>query len=181
MLPSIRKTGKYELQNETDEQLIARALVAANAIVDKLQNRVDFLEERVAVREQQIAEMNPKVAYYDTILNSKGLTSTTTIAKDYGMSGRELNKILNLLGIQWKQNKTWVLYQKYAEQGYTSTKTETYQDSNGTYQIAVNTYWTQKGRLLLYEALKDCGVIPMIERQRKIDARRLKNRGNIDV
>ena len=99
MLPSIRKTGKYELQNETDEQLIARALVATNAIVDKLQNRVDFLEERVAVREQQIAEMNPKVAYYDTILNSKGLTSTTTIAKDYGMSDRELNKILHLIGI----------------------------------------------------------------------------------
>ena len=165
VLPSIRKTGKYEAKRETDEQLIARALIAANAIVVKLQDRVGLLEERVAVQGQQIAEMNPKAAYYDMILNSKGLTSITTIAKDYGMSGSKMNELLHELGVQWKQNETWVLYQKYAEQGYTNTKTHNFNDNNGHYKSKVHTYCTQKGRLFIYEILKKANILPLIERK----------------
>ena len=170
VLPSIRKTGSYAVTQETDEELIARALVAANAIVAKLQDRVGLLEERVAVQGQQIAEMNPKAAYYDMILNAKGLVSITTIAKDYGMSGTKMNELLHEQGIQWKQNKTWVLYQQYADKGYTNTKTHEYQDNNGNYQVVVHTYWTQKGRLFIYETLKKAGILPKIEREDKTAA-----------
>ena len=164
VLPSIRKTGKYQLTEETRDQLIARALIAAKQVVSELTAKVGVLEERVAVQGQQIAEMRPKSAYYDMILNAKGLVSITTIAKDYGMSGQALNKQLHELGIQWKQNRTWVLYQKYADKGYTQTKTTDYQDSQGEYKLVVHTYWTQKGRLFLYALLKDAGILPLIEK-----------------
>ena len=169
VLPSIRKTGKYEVpkEQETDEQLISRAVVVANRIIAKMQDRISNLEETVAVQGMQIAEMNPKAAYYDMILNCKDVVSITTIAKDYGMSGCKLNDLLHEYGVQWKQNDVWVLYQKHAEQGYTNTKTHNYIDNHGEHKAKVHTYWTQKGRLFIYETLKREGILPLIEREDK--------------
>ncbi len=47
--------------------------------------------------------------------------------------------------------------------GYTSTKTHTYLDSEGQH-TKVRTYWTQKGRLFIYELLKEDGIYPNIEK-----------------
>ena len=172
VLPSIRKHGIYATDEAVDKIIndpdfgikLLQELKAERQRRAELQNRVENLEERVAIQEQQIAEMKPKSAYYDMILNAKGLVSITTIAKDYSISGTKMNEILHDQGIQWKQNKTWVLYQKYAKEGYTNTKTCEYQDNKGEYQIAVHTYWTQKGRLFIYETLKKIGILPRIER-----------------
>ena len=173
VLPSIRKTGKYEVPNTIDKMIndpdfgikLLQQLKEERERRIKLQNRVEDLEDRVAVQGQQLAEMNPKAAYYDMILNAKGLVSITTIAKDYGMSGTKMNALLHELGVQWKQNNTWVLMQKYADKGYTNTKTTEYQNHNGEYKVAVHTYWTQKGRLFLYETLKKANILPKIERE----------------
>lgn len=172
VLPSIRKHGIYATGDTIDKMIddpdfgikLLQQLKEERERRINLQNRVGVLEERVAVQGQQIAEMNPKAAYYDMILNAKGLVSITTIAKDYGMSATKMNAPLHELGVQWKQNKTWVLYQKYADKGYANTKTTEYQNSNGEYKVAVHTYWTQKGRLFLYETLKKADVLPKIER-----------------
>ena len=167
VLPSIRKTGKYEVRSETREQLISRALIEAKVVVAEFNARIGSLEETVAVQGMQIAEMNPKAAYYDMILNCKDVVSITTIAKDYGMSGCKLNDLLHEYGVQWKQNNVWVLYQKHAEQGYTNTKTHNYIDNHGEHKAKVHTYWTQKGRLFIYETLKRQGILPLIEREDK--------------
>lgn len=168
VLPSIRKIGKYESAQtpETDEQLIARALVAANNVISKLQNHVKSLEETIVVKDQQIAEMNPKVDYYDLILRCPDLVTITTIAQDYGMSAQELNKTLKDLEVQWKQNHTWVLRKKYVSEGYTKTKTHSYKDNQGMEHAATHMYWTQKGRLFIYQLLKENGILPLIERER---------------
>lgn len=68
-------------------------------------------------------------------------------------------------GVQFKQGKIWLLYQKYADKGYTSTKTQTYNGKNGEVHTKVHTYWTQKGRLFIYELLKSDGILPLIERE----------------
>ena len=173
VLPSIRKHGIYATDDTIDKMIndpdfgikLLQQLKEERERRIKLQNRVEDLEDRVAVQGQQLAEMNPKAAYYDMILNAKGLVSITTIAKDYGMSGTKMNELLHEHGIQWKQNKTWVLYQQYADKGYTNTKTHEYQDNNGEYKVVVHTYWTQKGRLFIYETLKRQGILPKIERE----------------
>ena len=111
-------------------------------------------------QKQQLIEYEPKVTYYDLVLKSPNLITITLIAKDYGKSGQWLNKFLNEQGIQYKQSGTWLLYQKYAQLGY--TKSETYIDEETGF-TKLNTKWTQKGRLFIYDLLKSNGYLPLIE------------------
>ena len=85
------------------------------------------------------------------------------IAKDYGKSAKWLNNLLHELGIQYNQSGVWLLYQKYAQLGYTRSKTHTYSGNDGKQHSKLHTYWTQKGRLFIYQLLKDKGVLPLIE------------------
>ena len=140
------------------EKLMARALKVAERTISQL-------ETTVAVQSQQLAEAAPKVSYYDLILNCKDLISISKIAKDYGMSAVKLNDLLRDMGIQYRQGNVWLLYQKYAAQGYTSTKTHEYMGSDGANHAKTATYWTQKGRLFIYNKLKDNGILPTIERE----------------
>ena len=127
------------------------------------QERRKAAELTVSVQSQQIAELQPKASYYDVVLNCKDLMSIGKIAKDFGKSAVWLNKWLHEKGVQYKQGDIWLLYQKYAEKGYTSTKTQSYNGSDGEVHSKVHTYWTQKGRLFLYSLLKENGFLPVIE------------------
>ena len=131
------------------------------------QEAIEKLEIENKVKDQQILEMKPKVSYYDLILQCKSLLSTTSISKDYGMSATEFNKLLHNLGVQYCQGGVWFLYQRYADKGYTQTKTHNYSKSDGTQGAKPHTYWTQKGRLFLYDFLKEHGYLPTIEREEK--------------
>lgn len=147
----------------TPEMVIGRALQIAKKQIDSLKTENNMLSTTVAVQEQQISELKPKASYYDVVLNCPGLLSVSVIAKDYGKSAKWLNAYLHKKGIQYKQGKTWLLYQKYAECGYTCTKTSTVPASDGTQHTKVHTYWTQKGRLYIYDILKSDGILPLIE------------------
>lgn len=155
---------KVEEAWNSPEMVMKRALEFANQKVEQLIQRTFTLETTVAVQEQQISELKPKASYYDVVLNCKDLMSATEIAKDYGKSARWLNDLLHNHGIQFKQGGIWLLYQKYAEKGYTSTKTHNYLDDNGGTHSKVHTYWTQKGRLFIYDLLKSHGILPTMER-----------------
>ena len=162
VLPAIRKHGVYAVDEvlENPDMLIS-ALQALKAEKEKAKR----LTETLAVQEQQIAELQPKASYYDVVLNCKDLVSVTEIAKDYGKSAKWLNEKLHELGIQFKQGgKTWLLYQKYAQKGYTSTKTQTYNGNDGEVHTKVHTYWTQKGRLFIYDKLKAENILPVMEK-----------------
>jgi anti-repressor protein len=154
---------QIEEQWNTPDAVMARALNFANQKLAEIQQSNLKLTEKVAIQEQQIIEMQPKVTYYDIVLNCKDLVTITTIAKDYGKSGQWMNETLHELGIQYKQGKIWLLYQKHAEQGYTSTKTSIYDGTDGEKHTSVHTYWTQKGRLFIYDTLKANGILPLIE------------------
>ena len=160
VLPSIRKHGAYavdELIN--DPELAIKAFTALKE--ERLKNKK--LETTVAVQTQQIAELQPKASYYEVVLNCKDLISTTEIAKDYGKSAVWLNAHLHERKVQFKQGGIWLLYAKYAEKGYTNTKTQTYNGNDGNPHTKVHTYWTQKGRLFIYDLLKSEGITPLIE------------------
>lgn len=135
---------------------------ALRAYADEVEKNEKLIDE-IKVKNVLIAEYEPKVTYYDQILSSVDTITITQIAKDYGMSAQELNKLLHEQGIQYKQNKQWILYQKYAKLGYTKSKTVPITYKNGEQGVALNTQWTQKGRLFLYELLKNHGYLPLIE------------------
>lgn len=147
----------------TPEQVMARALKMADKTISGLKERCNFLGEQVIEKQKQIEEMQPKATYYDLILQCPDLVSATVIAKDYGMTATEFNRYLHELGIQFKQSGVWVLYREYDHFGYTSTKTRNYSDSTGKQHSKPHMYWTQKGRLFLYDFLKSKGIVPAIE------------------
>lgn len=145
------------------EMVMTRALQIAQRKLEDVKAINLQLETTVKVQEQQIAELKHKASYYDIVLNCKDLVSTSAIAKDYGKSAVWLNGYLHDKGIQYKQGKIWLLYQKYAEQGYTGTKTVPVPFPDGSLHTKVHTYWTQKGRLFIYDLLKHDGIYPLIE------------------
>lgn len=162
-----RKFRQYFIQVEeawnSPEAIMARALHFANQQLALLSQQNLALTETVAIQNQQITEMKPKVSYYDVVLNCKDLISTSAIAKDYGKSAIWMNRYLHEKGVQFKRGDIWLLYQRYAREGYTSTKTHTYPGTNGETHTKVHTYWTQKGRLFIYELMKSDGYMPLIE------------------
>lgn len=162
VLPSIRQHGMYAM-----DDLIENPDLAINALLALKEEREKrkALEIDNQVKDQQIAELQPKASYYDLVLQCKGLLSMTEIAKDYGMSAKGMNKKLHELGVEFNQSGVWFLYAKYQDQGYTQTKTQNYNKPDGTQGSKAHMYWTQKGRLFLYELLKQSGILPMIERQ----------------
>lgn len=151
VLPTIRRHGMYA--------------------IDELLNDDEFLEQTIVhlraerakrlAAEQALLEAAPKVSYYDVVLASPSLITTTEIAKDYGLSAKKLNRILRDEHVQFHQSGRWFLYAPYAEQGYTQSKTHEY----GEGKTKTHMYWTQKGRLFIYDLLKNrCGLLPVIER-----------------
>ena len=147
----------------TPEQVFARALRMADQTINSLKDRCQFLGGQVEEQQKVIEELQPKASYYDMILQCKDLIATTVIAKDYGMSAVRFNRILNDMKIQYKVNKQWVLYSKYQNCGYVHSKTIDITRSNGDPDVTMQTQWTQKGRLFLYEELKKTGIYPVIE------------------
>ena len=164
-----RKFRQYFIQVEeawnSPEAIMARALQFANQQLALLKHQNMELTDTIAVQNQQILEMKPKVSYYDVVLNCKDLISTSAIAKDYGKSAIWMNRYLNEKPVQFKQGDIWLLYQKYAQKGYTSTKTHSYPGTDGETHTKVHTYWTQKGRLFIYELMKSDGMMPLIEQE----------------
>lgn len=149
----------------TGKELMALALVEAQRTLMERDEVVKQLETEVNVKNQVIGELKPKADYTDRILKNPGLVTTTQIAKDYGMSAYEMNNKLHELKIQFKQSGQWLLYKEYHGMGYTHSETIDITRSDGTPDVRMNTKWTQKGRLFLYEKLKVDGVIPVIERE----------------
>lgn len=147
----------------TPEQVFARALKMADQTIAKLKDSVKSLSTEVNMKNQIIGELKPKADYYDEILNNPGLVTITQIAKDYGMSGKKMNEVLHDLGIQYKQSDQWLLYSKYHGMGYTHSKTVDIVRSDGRSDVKMNTKWSQKGRIFLYETLKENGILPVIE------------------
>lgn len=172
VIPTIRKTGGYvnndELFIETYfsqvEESTKAMLRATLATVREVNEKNRQLEQTVGIQSQQIAELQPKATYYDVVLQCEDLISITAIAKDYGKSARWMNNYLHGKGVQYRQGDIWLLYQTYAERGYTSTKTFKY-DDGGENHVKVHTYWTQKGRLFIYELMKSDGHLPIIEQE----------------
>ena len=134
-----------ELESKKVPQSYAQALLEAGRLALELEK----VELENKVQKQLISEYEPKVTYYDKILQSINSVNISQVAKDYGISGKELNDILNQEKVQYKQNGQWLLYSKYQDLGYTKSVTG---ESNGFAWI--RSKWTQKGRLFIHALLE---------------------------
>lgn len=166
VLPAIRKYGAYLTPEKVEEVLLNPDTLIKLATELKAEREArKNAELEAASAKQLIGELKPKADYTDRILSSKGTVPTTAIAKDYGMSAKALNQKLHELRVIYRMGSQWFLYAKYQAKGYTHSKTFDFKHSDGRPDCKMQTEWTQKGRLFLYQLLKKHGVLPMIERE----------------
>ena len=160
----INEFNKREMLLKSDDYILMRSQQI-------LHNRLEFAEQKVKQLEAEnsdqktlIAKMQKGNDYLNTILQSKGTLAITQIAADYGMSAIAFNKKLNEMHIQHKVYGQWILYSEFMGKGYVHSRTISFYHRDGRPDTRLCTEFTQRGRLFLYDALKEVGVLPLIER-----------------
>lgn len=146
VIPSIRTTGGYIMGQEemSDIELLSRAILVA--------------QNQIAQRDSRIAEMEPVVDFAQRCLLAEGAVTTTSIAKNYGLSANKLNQLLKGLGVQYKVGNQWVLYSQYQDCGYTETRRTPIQKKNGEMVLVSETLWTPKGIEFIDRMLQSVNV-----------------------
>ena len=143
---------------------------AARAWAQEYEQKTTLMIENKRLEEENIQlavenqELKNDKNYLDLIMRSKALLTVSQIAQDYGMSGKALNKKLADMGIQYSINGQWILYARYKDCGYVSSRSIDITRTDGRPDVVLHTEWTQAGRKFLYEELKKQGIIPMLER-----------------
>lgn len=159
----INRFHEMEVAIRKDSYMIVDPIERAKAWIAEQEEKQHLMIENKQ-KDQMIGELKPKADYVDGILKNQGLVTITQIAKDYGMSGQEMNELLHSLSIQYKQSNQWLLYKEYHDKGYTHSQTINITRTDGRPDIKMNTKWTQKGRLFIYNLLREKNILPVIER-----------------
>lgn len=177
VLPTIRKHGAYMTKDALERAITEPDFLIqlATTLKEEKAKRLEA-EQQCEAQKQIIGEMEKKVSYLDLILSSTSTMTITQIAQDYGMSGQRMNKLLHGLRIQYKVGEQWILYAEYKDKCYVSSETIHFMTNEGVPYTTLNTKWTQKGRLFLYDILKKEGILPKMEWAKK--AARDKNAPN---
>ena len=147
VLPSIRKTGKYEVKPEpvmNTETLLSNPKFLVEISI-AYANAVEAKEEA----EKLVEEAKPKVEYHDQVLKSKYMITTTEIGKSLGMNAIQLNEILNQKGLIFKKGTSWVTYSDFewlVDEGFI-----VYHVTNWGQHLK----WTERGRKLIHKIIKE--------------------------
>jgi prophage antirepressor-like protein len=160
VLPSIRKHGMYANQQTIEEMLTSPdfAIKTLEALKEEREAKNRLAYEKQLL-EGEIQKAVPKVQYYEEVLQSNSEININQIAKELGMSAICLNRKLQEMKVQYKQNDQWLLYAKYQNQGYTQTETYPYKGTDGTIKTSIRTVWTEKGRQFIHSVLKQKQLI----------------------
>ena len=156
-----KEVRKYFIQVEKNWNSPAKIIQRAQMILQSENLQLKLENKNLTV---QLEESNKKANYLDVILGTPDALAVTQIAADYGYGAVEFNKLLHRVGIQHLVNGQWILYKVYMGKGYVTTKAFTFKDHKGNDRSKPSTYWTQKGRKLIYDVLKENDILPLIER-----------------
>lgn len=119
----------------------------------------------LAEKAKQIEALEPRAKKYDRYLSSKGLITTTEVAKEYGMSGRGLNDFLHEKGVIYKRGDKWFVYQKYANDALAGYEIYMPRDDK---EVLRTLKWTTKGVQFIRDLLDDEGIKPVLERPQQL-------------
>lgn len=155
ILHEIRTKGGYIATNEndSDEDIMARAYVIAQRTLARREERIRQLEtqteqqaETINLQKQELTVAAPKVDYYDNTLASVNYLTTTQVADDLNMTARALNLKLQEKGIIYKQSGQWHLKMPYKGWNLASTRTHIHQNSSGENVSNSTLVWNQRGK-----------------------------------
>lgn len=155
ILHEIRTKGGYIATNEndSDEDIMARAYVIAQRTLARREERIKQLEtqteqqaETINLQKKELTVAAPKAEYYDNTLASTTCITTTQVADDLHITARTLNAKLKELGIIYSQSGQWHLKMPYKGWKLASTRTYNYQSSNGEISTSTTLVWNQRGK-----------------------------------
>lgn len=157
VLPSIRKNGGYIYGQESmsEDELLSRALILANSRILSLESKNEQLEEE----KQDVAFLS------ELFVGSKDRWLTTEIANYYGMSAVKFNKLLFMIGLQDKIDGVWEVNEEYKKDGlkFMITTSKNMYENKKIVNVAKFNAWTKDGVKLIYNELKEHGVLPVVE------------------
>lgn len=157
VLPSIRKNGGYIYgqENMSEDELLSRALILANSRILSLESKNEQLEEE----KQDVTFLS------ELFVGSKDRWLTTEIANYYGMSAVKFNKLLFMIGLQDKVDGVWEVNEEYKKDGlkFMVTTSKNMYENKKIVSVAKFNAWTKDGVKLIYNELKEHGVLPVIE------------------
>lgn len=157
VLPSIRKNGGYIYgqENMSEDELLSRALILANSKILSLESKNEKLEEE----KQDVTFLS------ELFVGSKDRWLTTEIANYYGMSAVKFNKLLFMIGLQDKIDGVWEVNEEYKKDGlkFMVTTSKNMYENKKIVSVAKFNAWTKDGVKLIYNELKEHGVLPVIE------------------
>ena len=155
ILKEIRKTGAYVAikEDDTEEDIIARGLIAAKAALERKEARVRELEAQteqqtvvITHQQEQIQKDAPKVEYYDQTLAAINCVTPTQIGNDLGISAKTLNQKLSEIGIIYKQSGQWIFKGKYKDWNLGNSRTFNRILPDGRVIANTNLVWNQRGK-----------------------------------
>lgn len=165
VLPSLRTTGAYVVTKEEDseEDIIARGLIAAKAALARREERIKELEcensqskQVIEIQSERIAKDAPKVEYYDQTLAAENMLTTRQIANELGITANELHNKLQQLKIIFRQSNQWLINKPYSTWKLHGTRTYTYYDTHKDVTYAKPyLVWSQRGRRFILALYKN--------------------------
>lgn len=141
VLPAIRKQGGYMVakKGESEKEVMKRAM--------------EIVKTTLAKRDEQIAKLQPRAEYADSVLDSITCITTTQLAKELGMSAQELNRRLCEMRIQYWQSGQYMLYAEFARQGFAKSRTRRHVCKHGIVMTEMYLVWTERGRNFIHQLL----------------------------
>jgi len=146
VLPQIRKTGGYIPTRNGEGRRLSDTEILALAI--KIQQKT------IESQKDAIAEMAPKAAYCDEVLESVDCKTTTQVAKELNMTVHDLTRLLTSRHVMYKQSGQYLLYADYARKGYARSRTHSHYDSEGEMHTRTYLVWTERGRRFIHRLCK---------------------------
>lgn len=132
VLPSIRKTGSYSLQQRVPQTFAEALRLAAD------------LQEENERQQALLLEQAPKVEFYDDVVDSKDALPMAMVAKTLNM-GIGRNKLFSFLRekrvLRWNNEP----YQDFVEKGWFRCVESKYTKPNGDVCVNIKTVVLQKG------------------------------------
>lgn len=147
VLPSIRKTGSYSIQQKQDSYMIENP-------ADRARRWAEEYEEKLTLQ-TQLVEQKPLVEFADHVSNASNLIDIGRLAKlandEHIPIGR--NKLFD-----WLRNNKYLRYnnepyQQYIDNGVFKVKEYTYTTPYGD-KVGTKVYVTGKGQIYIIEKLR---------------------------
>ena len=137
-----------------DSYMIEDPIERAKRWIEEAEERKALMEENIK-KDEEIKVLKPKAEFTDKFLQDDTLYKATDIAKEIGMTATKFNRLLEGLGIQFKQGGKWYITSEYDGNGYTKPYTFEYKEG----KIQTQMRWSSRGRKFILDTLESLGII----------------------